>query len=512
MKLKKAISILVVAVIMFTLNASAFATEVYKFTVQPKGGEAANNQPFTFTWETNANCKYMLQARDNETYDWGNMDWITSPHSLDWTDYTSQFRIMAVVIDNDTEFYSDVFTITWKPADDSTEVSMSAVEFAEVLLGYDKVETLPITVTNVGAYTLRTPDVFMGDGSDKYFEIIQNRKPHDLLPGESDNSTWSIRPKKGLGIGDYHELFYLSAENIAEYASASCDLSVKESEVKLTYSMEAKDIDFGTFEEGYGDVDDITLTVRATGTGNLTKIHIKTENAEKQFFMLRQNSAEIDKLAAGTDTGKNWYVYLNSGLEPGDYTAHIQVYAAEIAEPLNVKISAKITAKPVSEPSEVSETSEELSEESSEESSEEAGNSTSEGISESGSSSSSDDGKSSPIAKLGNMWLIIAIAGAVVIIIVIIIVLVVLKKSRNKDNNNNNNNNNDINGGSGFGVTFDGNAGCSGGNTVDNDGTAYGAGGFDNNAGAGYDYGNMADGAGTGYSDGNNQNNFYNGY
>lgn len=507
MKFKRILSLFTVVVMILALNTSAFATEVYKFTVQPKGGEASNNQPFTFTWETNVKCNYLLQSRDGESYDWGNIDWIESPYSVEMADYTAQFRIMATDIDNDIEFYSDIFTITWKPAKDSTNVSMSSAEFADVLLGYDDVETLPITVTNTGAYELRKPTVFMGDGSDQYFEIVQNGEPHNLLPGESDSITWSIRPKKGLDIGHYHELFYLSAENIAEYASATCDLQVNESAVELTYSMDANNIDFGTHEEGYGSIDGITLTVRATGTGNLTKVHIKTDGSDKSFFTLKQNQPETENLAAGTDTGSNWYVYLNNGLKPGDYSTYISVYAAEITEPVKVKISAKITAKPFSESSAVS--YEISSAESAEEASTAVSGNSSEKVTETDSSASSHIGGLTSTHKKNYIWLAISIGAAVIIIASIILVTVKLKKSKVRMQNSGAAIN-ETAGGAGFGVTFDGNAGCSGGDTVDSDGTAYGTDGFNAEAGYGYTDGSFGIGDNTGYTGDNGQSGFFN--
>ena len=350
--MKKLLCLLFALALFASFCGAGSAEEAIVFTVQPKGGETTNEQYFTFTWEATGNGRYMLQSREDETYNWGNIDWITSPHSMENSNYQAQYRIMAVRESDGAEFFSDPFTVRWKPADDLTRVTLEDVSFADLPLGYAAPDALPIRVTNIGDKTLREPRVFMGDGGEEYFEIVVNKQPKDLPAGATDSETWSIRPKPGLGVGWYHELFYLGAANIETYASAAADLNVTPSDVEITYRIDANDVDFGVLRKGYRDVADIDLVVRAAGTGNLTKVHLMTEEDGQRFFSLKQNNGMIDHLTAGTGSRSNWYVVLNGGLEPGEYSETVKIYAAEVSEPKTVTVRVKIVGEndPIPDP------------------------------------------------------------------------------------------------------------------------------------------------------------------
>ena len=282
----------------------AAAEEDVVFTVQPQGGEADNFSDFVITWETSgAPARFMLQTRENETYDWGNVDWITSPHTLNNDNYSAEYRLMAERESDGEVFYSEPFAITWRVSPEATTASLSEVTFEVLPLGYADPPALPITVTNTGDRPLKAPSLEMGYGGDEYFEIVVLRTPSDLPAGASDSETWAVRPRPGLGVGDYHELFYLSSISLETLESAPATLTVIESDAAITYSLTASDVDFGTLPLGYQTPADITVTVRATGTAALTKVHLKQDESNTSFFVLHQNHASIDRLNAGTSSG-----------------------------------------------------------------------------------------------------------------------------------------------------------------------------------------------------------------
>ena len=341
--MKKSFALTVIIALSVLLALTAFADGDPIFTLQPYGGQTTLGKTFTITWKTSDDCRYLLQTREDDTYDWGNIDYVTYPYTFsEYTfEYSAQYRIMAVRESDGKEFYSDVITVSWVPADNLTEVEMTNVVFDDLPLGYTEIPSLPIIFRNVGAYDLENPRVEMGYGSDEFFDIIECSAPVNTPAGSSDGETWKIAPKKGLGVGEYHELFYLFADNLAEPASASVDFCVTESDVDITYEIEANDVDFGILREGYGEQNDITIEVRAVGTGNLTKVHIKTDGQDS-FFKLHQNSLQIDSLPAGTGSKTNWYAVLDGGLQPGDYSAELLVYAAETEQPYKVTVKVKI--------------------------------------------------------------------------------------------------------------------------------------------------------------------------
>ena len=90
--MKRITAILITLAMLLTFVPAAAAEEIL-FTLQPQEGRADNRQEFTFTWETNLDCRCMLQEREDETYDWGNKDYVTSPFSLENTNYHAQYRL-----------------------------------------------------------------------------------------------------------------------------------------------------------------------------------------------------------------------------------------------------------------------------------------------------------------------------------------------------------------------------------------------------------------------------------
>ena len=324
----------------FSALLPASAAGTVRFTEQPKGGTAINYSDFAVTWKTDREVRVMLQTRSSETEDWGNIEWITSPWALNGRDYTAQYRLSAET--EDGEVYSDVFTVSWVRPENMTQAVLSVDDFPVLPLGYGECPVLPVTVTNTGTNELTDTFIELTDTS--VCDLIQNREPVSLLPGQSDSETWSIRLWPGLGIGEYECGLYLHSPNLApddgpfRYVSAE----IRESGEKITYILQSDILFFGRLETGYPEQDTIDLTVRNIGTGNLTNVHLYTEDADMSFFRLTRNLWTVETLYAGTDTGSSWYVRLETDLEPGVYETRIMVYADELAEPLPVVLRAEI--------------------------------------------------------------------------------------------------------------------------------------------------------------------------
>ncbi|MBO4453243.1 MAG: hypothetical protein J5793_04850 [Clostridia bacterium] len=351
MNFKGVIAVLIAAALVLALPVIAFADEDVVFTVQPQSAEGDNNTDLSFTWETSgAECTFMLQMRENETYDWGNVAEITSPYSMNMMDYTAQYRIMANRASDGREYFSDVFSLTWRPGKDITHASIGEIGFGDLPLGYGEIPAVPIPVTNIGENAIRAPKLELSEDGMQYFELIINREPTDIPAGATDSETWSVRPKTGMGIGHYREYTYLSARNIESYEWGVIEMWVVESGVEITYALDADEVDFGKLYFGYDLPEDRVLTVRSSGTGALTNVHIKNDDPNNTFFRLFMNSPTISRLGAGTDSGTNWYIRLEPDLDEGHYSAVLKVYADEIAEPLEVYVIARVDYRNSNEP------------------------------------------------------------------------------------------------------------------------------------------------------------------
>ena len=322
------------------LPISASADETVRFTEQPKGGTAINYSDFIVTWKTDPEVRVMLQTRSSDTEDWGNIEWITSPWALNERNYSAQYRLSAEV--SEGEVVSDVFTVSWVKPDQITSAIVSVEDFPSLPLGYEECPVLPVTVTNTGTCALTDPLFELTDTS--VCDLIQNREPQDILPGESDDVTWSIRLWPGLGVGSYECGLYLHSPNLDPEDDPFRYVAVEilESGAEITYKMECEPIFFGKLETGYPEQDTFDLTVRNVGTGNLTNVHLYTEDANTDFFHLTRHLWTVEQLNAGTNTGSSWYVRLNGGLDPGVYETQIKVFADELTEPLLVTLRAEI--------------------------------------------------------------------------------------------------------------------------------------------------------------------------
>ena len=334
------ITALILALFLMLPLVPAVCAEDVVFTKQPQGGTVDNYTQFVITWETNVECEVLLQTRENETYDWGNMDFITSPYThVDMADYSAQYRLWATY--NDKDYYSDVFTITWCPSEKITTAEMEDYNFGEAVVGYLAYDAVPVVIKNTGIYDLLEPRLEFGYG-DEHFELIQNREPSTIKAGTVDKETWSVRPKTGLGVDYCRDSLYLFSPSLSEPISSVFTLDVTAGGAELTYSMEANSIDFGRLPVGYGEQDTIDLVVRSTGTGSLSNVHIFVGDADTSFFTLYQNSTVISSLTGGSDSMTNWYVRLESGLSEGRYSTEIRVYADELEEPVTVTVRAAV--------------------------------------------------------------------------------------------------------------------------------------------------------------------------
>ena len=346
--LKKIVIAITIFISVICYSTTILADEVV-FTKQPVGGTVDINTDFAITWTTNNNnCQYLLQMRDNSNYDWGNADYITSPHKENYShEFKSDYRIMAICDSN--EYYSNSITVSWVKPNNITTANMNSIEIGDLPLGYNNSKTYPISITNTGKYDIISPKLEFGEGYD-YCEIIQNKTPHNIKPGETDNTTWSIKPKKGLGIGRYDTYVYLNAKNVEIGTSSTILFWVVESDIPITYEASADTIDFGTLVKGYSKQTDKSLIVKATGTGNLSHVHITRGESKTTFFDIQTNYPTIDSLSAGTNSGKNWTIKLRSGLEPGSYSEQIKIYADEIKTPVIATVKVKITDNNTTEP------------------------------------------------------------------------------------------------------------------------------------------------------------------
>ena len=325
----------IVAAVLLIPNVCASGQEII-FTVQPRGGTADNGCDFTVTFETNVECDCMLQMREDETYDWGNINYVTSPFTLCNVNKSFQYRLMT---DTDSgDYYSDIFAVTWKNPADLTSVTVDEIVFDSVEYG-TAVEPKPVVIRNVGKYALRS--VSIEASSDGYYELIQNKEPHDIMPGEVDSETWSVVPSRYVGEGYYTDLVHFHALNVEDnYFNAFIYITVTGGSPEFDYSLIANDIDFGTLPEGGTDVPAQPLTVTVTGSGSLHNVRLKI--GEPEFFRLSCTYLELSEMRAGTNSGDNWEIVLYEALPAGYYEHSIEIYADELTEPYTVTVKAAV--------------------------------------------------------------------------------------------------------------------------------------------------------------------------
>ncbi len=334
------LSALAVAALLAALLCTvSFAADKIVFTKQPTGAAVENGTDVTVTFETNVECRCLLQGRENETYDWGNYDYVESPFTiLGRVDTSEDFRIIAWD-DSGGEYYSDIFKVTWKSPDDITEITLDGIDFGTFAYGTD-IKPVPLVIKNTGAYTLRSPSVEVGWDERDYIEIIQNKEPHDIKPGETDSETWSVRPTPNLGSGDYYCYIYVRALNISEGISDACICRFEITGGGEGAAISARDIDLGNHTVGYTETVSVPLTVSASGDANLHNVHIKLNSPT--FFRLSCTYLELYEMKAGTTSGNNWEVVLQPGLPSGYYEHVIEVWADEVKEPFKVTVRANI--------------------------------------------------------------------------------------------------------------------------------------------------------------------------
>ncbi len=226
-------------------------------------------------------------------------------------------------------------------ADDDTqaaEVYTAMIDQARE--GYTQVEAVPVYVKNTGSEPIVSPTVTVAENSS--FEIIVNRTPTDIQPGETDSETWSVRPRIGLAYGEYIEVIYLNSPGFAEPVTGDVNFYVTvAADPNDPAFLEADSVDFGELTVGYEHKGPLPLVASVVGEGRMTGIKLDTHDADLSFFDINEVSPSID-LSAGEDSGFNWTVTLKDGLEPGDYETLIRFTADEAADPATVRIKAKV--------------------------------------------------------------------------------------------------------------------------------------------------------------------------
>ncbi len=235
--------------------------------------------------------------------------------------------------------YTDEFTLTWETASTTTTAEVSGSDFGSYELGYTEVDTLPITVTNTGDNDLT--NWYIKLESDECFELITDGEPADLAPGESNTTTYSIKPKTGFGVETYSVYYVLHSSNLETGVVGQVLFAVTENGAELTYEMSVNDVDFGTLEYDYKTSEHKYITISSVGTGSLTNVKLKLGDGDK-FFDVTADNLYLDQIAAGSNSGENWKVNLVSGLEPGTYETQIEALADELTEPVLVTIKVVI--------------------------------------------------------------------------------------------------------------------------------------------------------------------------
>lgn len=162
-------------------------------------------------------------------------------------------RAIAVKDGMATTGSSAEYNIT--PADCTPEVA--APSFADAAPGYDRPDAKTITITNKGNVPLVITKVYLWSTS--YFELNKNNGL-TLAPGASDTS-YTVRPKAGLGTGTYSTMLnveYQNAENKTKTEGAKVEVSFT---VMDTVAMPG----FSLLQDSYIGTQSVELTCATPG-------------------------------------------------------------------------------------------------------------------------------------------------------------------------------------------------------------------------------------------------------
>ena len=329
--------LLITAYMAVLLTALTFADGV-KFTKSPKSVTLDNFQEYPISWEIDCEFKegdwYMIQSREDETWDWGNVEIVTKPEAVIpgvFANMSSQYRIMYCT--ESQEYFSDVFTVTWTKPDDITTVEMSMPDVGTILRG-SATEPVPLTIKNTGKYDLRIVSVENG-GSGSAIDIIENKKLTVLKAGETDSTSYSVKIRSEFSPGTYGETVALYAHNLDDVALFTVSFDIVDSD-KATFILTAE-TPVVTFMTGSSVPSDLVpIIVKNTGTATLTNVRLVREDEQRNVFNIYNRS--INYLAPGNDSGETFLVQLFGGNDPGEYETTVRIYADGIEEPVVVTL------------------------------------------------------------------------------------------------------------------------------------------------------------------------------
>ena len=329
--------LLITAYMAVLLTALTFADGV-KFTKSPKSVTLDNFQEYPISWEIDCEFKegdwYLIQQREDETWDWGNVEIVRKPEAVIpgvFANMSSQYRIMYCT--ESQEYFSDVFTVTWTKPDDITTVEMSMPDVGTILRG-SATEPVPLTIKNTGKYDLRIASVENG-GSGSAIDIIENKKLTVLKAGETDSTSYSVKIRSEFSPGTYGETVALYAHNLDDVALFTVSFDIVDSD-KATFILTAE-TPVVTFMTGSSVPSDLVpIIVKNTGTATLTNVRLVREDEQRNVFNIYNRS--INYLAPGNDSGETFLVQLLGGNDPGEYETTVRIYADGIEEPVVVTL------------------------------------------------------------------------------------------------------------------------------------------------------------------------------
>ena len=329
--------LLITAYMAVLLTALTFADGV-KFTKSPKSVTLDNFQEYPISWEIDCEFKegdwYLIQQREDETWDWGNVEIVRKPEAVIpgvFANMSSQYRIMYCT--ESQEYFSDVFTVTWTKPDDITTVEMSMPDVGTILRG-SATEPVPLTIKNTGKYDLRIASVENG-GSGSAIDIIENKKLTVLKAGETDSTSYSVKIRSEFSPGTYGETVALYAHNLDDVALFTVYFDIVDSD-KATFILTAE-TPVVTFMTGSSVPSDLVpIIVKNTGTATLTNVRLVREDEQRNVFNIYNRS--INYLAPGNDSGETFLVQLFGGNDPGEYETTVRIYADGIEEPVVVTL------------------------------------------------------------------------------------------------------------------------------------------------------------------------------
>jgi hypothetical protein len=266
------------------------------------------------------------------------------------TEYNFKIRTISSYTDTSPDSVSEWDYIKVKTLPKTIyEITLSDIDidgthvFDTATVGYTDQNELTVTVDNTGNAATGDLTIKLSGTNADAFELST-----ELIDGIDVDGKYifTVAPKTGLAAGEY--MATVTVSNMTNGISETFDVAF----TVIRYEITLSDIDgayvFETAEEGYTDQNELTVTVKNTGTAATGDLTIELSGMNANAFELSTES--IDSIDVNNED--TFTVKPRTGLAAGEYMATVGIYNIEngISETFGIKFTVDATEKIVPPP------------------------------------------------------------------------------------------------------------------------------------------------------------------